>query len=240
IRVAMFAASEEATSGSVIENADRMRPSSSGSSQRSFCSGEANSESSSMLPVSGAEQLSASGASHGLRPVISASGAYCRLVSPAPPSWIGGRNRFHRPRSRAWALSSAITGGVAQGSGDRSTSSRKRGSAGYTYSSMNASSRSRSSRVVASKAKSMGLAVRPDRIALLEEGLHALARVLRLVRDVAGHALERDQRLGVAVEAAVGRELGDAHRERALVLHRRHELGDRLLELPGRRRHVRQ
>jgi hypothetical protein len=36
-----------------------------------------------MLPVSGAEQLSASGAIHGLRPVISASGAYWRLVSPA-------------------------------------------------------------------------------------------------------------------------------------------------------------
>ena len=65
-----------------------------------------------MLPVSGAEQLSASGAIHGLRPVISASGAYCRFVSPAPCSWIGGRNRFHRPRSRASALSSSMTGGV--------------------------------------------------------------------------------------------------------------------------------
>ena len=41
-----------------------------------------------MLPVSGAEQFSASGAIHGLRPVISASGAYCRLVSPAPCSWV--------------------------------------------------------------------------------------------------------------------------------------------------------
>ena len=34
MRVAMFVASDEATSGSVIENADRVRPSSSGSSQR--------------------------------------------------------------------------------------------------------------------------------------------------------------------------------------------------------------
>ena len=126
----MFVASEEATSGSVIENADRIRPSSSGSSQRAFCSGVPNSESSSMLPVSGAEQLSASGAIQALRPVISASGAYWRFVSPAPPSWIGGRNRFHRPRSRACALSSSITGGVPHGSADRSTSSRKRGSAG--------------------------------------------------------------------------------------------------------------
>src|SRR4051794_23373377 len=240
MRVAMFVASEEATSGSVIENADRIRPSSSGSSQRAFCSGVPNSESSSMLPVSGAEQFSASGASQGLRPVISASGAYCRLVRPAPWSWIGGRKRFHRPRSRAPALSPSMTGGVPHGSSACSTSSRKRGSAGYTHSSMNARSRSRSSSVLASKAKSMtrGLAVLPDGVALLEEGLHALARVLRLVRDVAGHALEGDQRLGVAVEAAVGGELGDAHRERALVLHRRHEVGDRLVEILGRRRDV--
>ena len=98
MRVAMFVASDDATSGSVIENAERIVPSSSGSSQRSFCSGVPNSDSSSMFPVSGAEQLSASGAIHGLRPVISASGAYCRLVSPAPCSWIGGRKRFHRPR----------------------------------------------------------------------------------------------------------------------------------------------
>ena len=130
MRVAMFVASEEATSGSVMENADRIRPSSSGSSQRAFCSGVPNSDSSSMFPVSGAEQLSASGAIHGLRPVISASGAYCRLVSPAPCSWAAGRNRFHRPCSRARVLSSSITGGVPQGSADRSTSSRKRGSAG--------------------------------------------------------------------------------------------------------------
>ena len=126
----MFVASEDATSGSVMENADRIRPSSSGSSQRAFCSAVPNSESSSMFPVSGAEQLSASGAIQGLRPVISASGAYCRLVRPAPPSWTGGRNRFHRPRSRACALSSSTTGGVPQVPADRSTSSRKRGSAG--------------------------------------------------------------------------------------------------------------
>src|SRR5215207_5704395 len=105
---------------------------------------------------------------------------------------------------------------------------------------MKASSRSCSSSVVASKAKSMalGLAVLPDRVALLQEGLHALARVLGLVRDVARHALERDQRLGVAVEPAVGGELGDAHRERALVLHRGDEVRDRLLQVIGRRRHV--
>jgi hypothetical protein len=37
----------------------------------------------SMLPVSGAEQLKAS-LHQGTRPMISASGAYSRLVSPAP------------------------------------------------------------------------------------------------------------------------------------------------------------
>src|SRR5579875_2055633 len=104
--VAMFVASEDATSGSVMQNADRISPSSSGSSQSRCCCGLPNSASSSMLPVSGAAQFSASGARAGLRPVISASGAYCRLVSPAPrvrTTSLAGlpppgrvRNRFHR------------------------------------------------------------------------------------------------------------------------------------------------
>src|ERR1700733_998912 len=79
--VAMLVASDEATSGSVMQNADLISPSSSGVSHRSRWAGEPNSASSSMLPVSGAAQFSASGASAGLHPVISASGAYCRLVS---------------------------------------------------------------------------------------------------------------------------------------------------------------
>ena len=41
-----------------------------------------------MLPVSGALQLHASGAMK-LRPMISASGAYSRLVSPAPVPGCG-------------------------------------------------------------------------------------------------------------------------------------------------------
>ena len=49
-----------------------------------------------MFPVSGAEQFSASGPSSGLRPVISASGAYSRLVRPAPHS-SPGMKRFHSP-----------------------------------------------------------------------------------------------------------------------------------------------
>ena len=91
-------------SGSVIENAERISPSSSGSSHRSFCSAVPNSDSSSMLPVSGAEQLSASGAIHGLRPVISASGAYCRFVSPAPCSWAPAGTGSTGPAPRASSL----------------------------------------------------------------------------------------------------------------------------------------
>ncbi|HEY4450028.1 MAG TPA: hypothetical protein VGN13_00355 [Solirubrobacteraceae bacterium] len=70
----MFVASELATSGSVIANDERISPSSSGVSQRSFCSGVANWCRTSMLPVSGAEQLQASEAIRE-RPRISASGA---------------------------------------------------------------------------------------------------------------------------------------------------------------------
>jgi hypothetical protein len=113
ILVAMLAASLEATSGSVMQNADLISPSSSGSSHSLRCCSEPNSSSSSMLPVSGAAQLSASGARKGLRPVISASGAYCRLVSPAPCG-LFGRKRFHSPRRRASALRRSTTGGRAQ------------------------------------------------------------------------------------------------------------------------------
>ena len=70
----MLVASLEATSGSVIEKAERISPASSGSSQRFFCSGVPYSESTSILPVSGAEQLKISDA-HEIRPMISASGA---------------------------------------------------------------------------------------------------------------------------------------------------------------------
>jgi hypothetical protein len=74
IRSWMLVASELATSGSVIANAERISPSSSGRSQRSFCASLPKPWSTSMLPVSGAEQLQASEAI-GERPSISASGA---------------------------------------------------------------------------------------------------------------------------------------------------------------------
>ena len=111
----MFVASQEATAGSVIAKHERISPSSSGTSHRSCCSGVPNIASTSMLPVSGAPQLSASGAMCGLRPVTSARCAYSRLLSPAPQR-SSGRNRFHSPRLRASALSSSTTGGSLCGS----------------------------------------------------------------------------------------------------------------------------
>ena len=109
-----FVASELATAGSVIAKAERMSPSSSGRSQRSRCSGVPNWARISMLPVSGALQLQASGAIW-LCPMTSASGAYSAFLSPAPHSG-SGRKRFQSPRSRASSLSSSITAGWACGS----------------------------------------------------------------------------------------------------------------------------
>src|SRR6266508_1945324 len=54
MRVAMLAASDEATAGSVMQNADRIWPSSNGFSQLSCCAGEPNIASTSMLPLCGA------------------------------------------------------------------------------------------------------------------------------------------------------------------------------------------
>lgn len=152
--VVMLVASEEATSGSVIANAERISPASSGSSHCFFCRSSPNCASTSMFPVSGAAQLVAVGASCGDRPVISASGAYCRLVSPAPYS-ASGRNRFHSPCRRASAFSSSTTGGFSHGDASRCRCSCATSSAGYTCSSMKARSRARSSSVRASNAKSM-------------------------------------------------------------------------------------
>src|SRR6267378_74677 len=98
----MLVASEEATAGSVIAKDERISPARRGFSQRSCCSFVAKRTSVSILPVSGAEQLNASGAI-GERPMISHNGAYSRLVRPAPCS-LSGRNKFHRPAARAFLL----------------------------------------------------------------------------------------------------------------------------------------
>ncbi len=70
----MLVASEEATSGSVIVKAERIRPSSSGSSHVSRWASSPYLRRTSMLPVSGALQLKTYGAMKE-RPVASAIGA---------------------------------------------------------------------------------------------------------------------------------------------------------------------
>ena len=86
-------------SGSVIEKQLRISPSSSGVSQRSFCSSVPCSAMISMFPVSGAEQLKANGATR-LRPMSSHSRPYSQLVSPAPCA-SSGMKRFQRPSALA-------------------------------------------------------------------------------------------------------------------------------------------
>ena len=137
IRVWTFVASEDATSGSVMAKAERISPSSSGASHCSFCSGVPNRCSVSMLPVSGAWQLMASGAMTGDQPDTSATAAYSRFESPETL----GRNRFHSPRSRACAFSSSTTGGRSHSCGVPRRSARKASyaaSAGRIFSSRNA------------------------------------------------------------------------------------------------------
>src|ERR1022692_3149238 len=152
----MFVASEEATSGSVMQKAERMLPSSSGSSQRRFCSSEPKCHRTSMFPVSGALQLQTSAAIKE-RPMRSASGAYSTLESPAPP-FSSGRNRFHRPSRFAIVLSSSIAGKTTHGS-SRESSSRMYGSSrGPTSRSWKASRRSTSSIVRGEWAKFIGSA----------------------------------------------------------------------------------
>ena len=75
--------SEPAVSGSVIEKQERVSPSRSGCSQRSFCSSVPCSARISMLPVSGAAQLKTIGATP-LRPISSQSIPYSQLRSPGP------------------------------------------------------------------------------------------------------------------------------------------------------------
>mmetsp|Transcript_8688 Transcript_8688/g.29835 ORF Transcript_8688/g.29835 Transcript_8688/m.29835 type:complete len:275 (+) Transcript_8688:777-1601(+) len=128
---ATLVASLLATSGSVIAKHDRMSPSSSGRSHLLHCSGVPCLARTSMLPVSGAEQLKTSGA-WGYLPIISASSAYCLLDSIGPSSRdhcclsiltpassradlassqrSGVKNAFHRPVRLARLLSLSMEG----------------------------------------------------------------------------------------------------------------------------------
>mmetsp|Transcript_61699 Transcript_61699/g.198800 ORF Transcript_61699/g.198800 Transcript_61699/m.198800 type:complete len:300 (+) Transcript_61699:258-1157(+) len=82
----MFVASLEATPGSVMAKQERMRPSSRGLSQRSFCSAVPKRASVSMFPVSGEAQFVASAASSMWFdvPMISHREPYWKLDSPRP------------------------------------------------------------------------------------------------------------------------------------------------------------
>ena len=67
-----------------------------------------------MLPVSGAEQLNTSEAQL-IWPISSASGAYSRLLNPAPRNSSsscedGGMNMFQRPSARAFFFKSSRIG----------------------------------------------------------------------------------------------------------------------------------
>ncbi len=80
MRVSMLVASDEATCGSVIRKAERISPFISGFSHFSFCARVPKRISTSILPVSGAEQLKTSDAKPTL-PICSAIIEYSRLVS---------------------------------------------------------------------------------------------------------------------------------------------------------------
>jgi hypothetical protein len=99
IVISMFVASLDATWGSVMRKAERISPFSSGSSHLLFCASVPYLAMTSMLPVSGAAQLTASEAVL-LLPRYSAIRPYSRLLKPAPSLKCAlGRNMFQSPSS---------------------------------------------------------------------------------------------------------------------------------------------
>ena len=83
-----------------------------------------------MLPVSGAAQFSAAGARWGLRPVISASGAYWRLVRPG--AVLAGQEEVPQAALAGLGAQLAEDGAESQAHGSSSCAScsSKTGSAG--------------------------------------------------------------------------------------------------------------
>src|SRR5271165_168840 len=136
----MLVASDDATAGSVMQNAERMVPSSNALSQRRFCASDPHITSTSMLPVRGVavEHLGRNG------------GAACDLgqgrvfqVGKAGPYSGSGKNRFHRPAALAFAFSSSMTRGLFQGRSPPLSWRPYSGSAGMTCSAMKTLSRPR-------------------------------------------------------------------------------------------------
>src|SRR5215207_7645676 len=141
-RVRSSVGSDPATSGSVIENADRRSPASSGASQRSFCSSVPAMARTSLLPESVGWLPNALGAS-GELPRISCMSPRRTWPKPWPPS-SGGRWAAHRPCSLTVSRS---------GASSRSSSSWVRSSA--SASSGQTSSRTKA-RIQASLASNSG------------------------------------------------------------------------------------
>mmetsp|Transcript_2416 Transcript_2416/g.9800 ORF Transcript_2416/g.9800 Transcript_2416/m.9800 type:complete len:329 (+) Transcript_2416:2466-3452(+) len=124
-----FVASDDATAGSVMAKHDRIVPRSSGRSHRSCCASVPYRRSTSMFPVSGAEQLKNSDA-HTLAPMHPARCAYSKFVRPGPRIHAStsdssspalgaifsnrpesrGSHRFQSPAALASALSSSTFG----------------------------------------------------------------------------------------------------------------------------------
>mmetsp|Transcript_19690 Transcript_19690/g.56469 ORF Transcript_19690/g.56469 Transcript_19690/m.56469 type:complete len:200 (+) Transcript_19690:2876-3475(+) len=109
ICVCMLVASDEAVWGSVIAKQDLICPLASGLSHLSFCCADPNLSSTSMLPVSGAEQLNTSGA-NAHQPVSSHTGAYSRCVRAAPPQEPDGSMSLVRKKlKRSWWSASFLS-----------------------------------------------------------------------------------------------------------------------------------
>ena len=130
--LSMFVASELATAGSVMAKHDRISPVSNGRNHRSCCSTEPYRNKTSMLPVSGAEQLNASLAQT-LAPMTSARYAYSRFVSPGPANSVDsspslgrifnsaalsrGSHKFHNPALLAAVFNDSTAGDTLHRSG---------------------------------------------------------------------------------------------------------------------------
>mmetsp|Transcript_25164 Transcript_25164/g.100161 ORF Transcript_25164/g.100161 Transcript_25164/m.100161 type:complete len:358 (+) Transcript_25164:526-1599(+) len=107
-----FVGSDDATPGSVIAKHERISPASSGASHVARCAGVPNCASTSMFPVSGAEQFITSGA-HSDRPSSSQIGAYASSVCSPPPGYAADASWYAADGDR-WASCLSSPGGGAE------------------------------------------------------------------------------------------------------------------------------
>src|SRR5258706_4267446 len=186
-----------------------------------------------MLPVSGALQLNDSGPISE-RPMISHSGAYSRLVRPAPSS-DSGRKRFQSACARAFSFSDSTARVGFHGSPAArlaATSAWNPASAGNTCSFMNAETFACSSFVLGEYAKSMGfpLVLRVEHRldlppAFFRDRARAPSRcegfgARGIALQRAGHHALQDRRQAEHVVGDVVLEMVDAIAARGLAIHR--------------------